>query len=132
MSRQFHIIYAKRTRENYRNIVRGMIVQAKNEIKLYHRDKNAIYLLQAGEKCYNITVQIVNLYRIEKGLPLTTDHKQVRQFYRKKHIRQDTLNKLSIYGNRLHSNFYNHNLNDKVALKYCNYIINVAKRYFKI
>lgn len=126
------INYLESTKTNYRNIVLGMISEIKNELHQFGVSDNAIYLMQAGEKCYNVVVQIVNLYNIEHGQLITGDHDSVRGFYRRHRIKEDTRNKLIVYGNKLHRNFYNHSMTDREAKEMCQYILEVAKRYFKV
>jgi hypothetical protein len=127
-----YINYLEKTRQNYREIVHRLIIEVDNELALFNSTKNSIYLMQAGEKCYNVVVQIVNLYNIEHGLPITEHHEDVRKFYKKQMLKEDTKNTILVYGNLLHKNFYNHNIIDSKAKEYCYYILGVAKRYFKL
>jgi len=87
-------------------MVRELYKQANYEIRLYNQTKNSTYLLQAGEKCYNIVIQIVNLWMFEHGKHIIRSHNEMRSFYMTTGIRADTRKKLKYYGDQLHINFY--------------------------
>jgi len=129
------IFWTENTKDNIRRLAINLYRQSRFELKMFKKTNDRTYLLQAGEKAYNIVTQIANYELMKKNLNKTRTHEDTRRFYSQhkiKSLKNETLKKLIKFGNHLHYNFYNNEAPSNVLVRKTEYILDTAKRYLNL
>jgi len=87
-------------------VLRQMMNESEKELELYAKTKNKSLLMQAGEKMWNASTQLINLNQMRLDLPISYQHNQTIKYMNNLKLSSTDLADLKRISQQLHNNFY--------------------------